>query len=237
MDPNKQLDELFQELKKVDRTARAKQDTLQKIRARVHKKKKFQFAPAFISFAMLAIAAILFLTYNTAGAPLLESQFSGNTASELNEQTIQYVLEQEFNGPNREFIQFKKNPANLLLEEDDPSATEVSGAVDLQAFLKNTYGAQFSESGFENFVPYAFFYHLGEESSSYQISLSTVEIMQSNDDPAHYAIDFKVHFTNGMGISKDYAMTGTAEFAEEGKLQDIIFEDTEGLSVTILENI
>lgn len=237
MDPKKQLDELFQELKKVDRTARAKQDTLQKIKVRVHKRKKVHFAPAFISFAMLAIAAILFLTYNTAGSPLLESQSGGNKISKLNEQTIQYVLEQEFNGPNREFIQYKKNPASLLTKEDDASAAEVSDAVDLQEFLQNTYSARFSESGFENFVPYAFFYHLGEESSNYQISLSAVEITQRSDDPAHYDIDFKVHFTNGMGISKDFAMAGTAQFAEEGKLQDIIFEDTEGLSVTILENI
>lgn len=237
MDPNKQLDELFEELKKVDRTTRAKQDTLQKIKARVHKRKKIHFAPAFISFAMLAIAAILFLTYNTAGSPLLDGQSGGNTTSKLNEQTIQYVLEQEFNGPNREFIHFKRNPANILTEEDDASAAEVSEAADLQEFLKNTYSAKFSESGFENFVPYAFFYHLGEESSSYQISLSAVEIMQDSNSPVQYTFEFNVHFTNGMDISEDFAMTGTAEFAEEGKLQDIVFEDTEGLSVTILENI
>lgn len=232
MDPNKQLDELFQELKKVDRTSAAKQETLQKLQARVHKKKKFHFAPAVISFAMLAIAAVLFLTYNTADSPLLERQSGGTAESELNEQTIQYVLEQEFNGPNREFIQYKKNPASLPANEDDASE-----AVDLQEFLQNTYGAQFSESGFENFVPYAFFYHLGEESSSYQISLGTVEIMQRGDNPAQYTFEFDVHFTNGMEISEDFIMAGTAEFAEEGKLQDITFEDIEGLSVTILENI
>ncbi|CEG22636.1 hypothetical protein BN1080_01567 [Planococcus massiliensis] len=69
MDPNKQLDDFFQQMKDVGRSPKARQESLAKLRERLQKKKKFHLAPAFISFGMLIVAALLFLTWSTAPAP------------------------------------------------------------------------------------------------------------------------------------------------------------------------
>lgn len=232
MDSNKQLDELFQQMKKVDRSAKAKQDGLEKLKARVHKKKKFHLAPAFISFAMISIVVILFMTYSTNDSPLLDGQSSTDNRVIANEQTIQKVLEQEFTGPNKQFIQLKMHPTPLSDETGN-----LSDPMDLHGFLKDTYGSYFTESGFEQFVPYAFFYHLGEETAAYEISLGDVEIIQEENAPSHYTFTFEVNFVNGIGVSQKFPMSGQAVFAEEGILKEIVFEDIDGLSVTILENI
>lgn len=235
MDPNKQFDDLFQQMKKVDRSPKDRQESLAKLRARVQKKKKFHLAPAFISFAMLLIAALLFMTLNTE-VPGHEGQSGVNKPSEIEQRTIHYVLSQEFNGPNKQFIKLKTNPATISDEEAIPSNDGLE-TIYLYEFLENTYGPYFTESGFENFVPYAYFYHLGEESSSYQFTLGKVDIEKSKEAPSQYELKFEVNFTNSIGVSQNFPMTGIAEFAENGKLQDIEFEDPEGLSVTILENI
>lgn len=235
MDPNKQLDDLFQQMKEVDRSKKARQEGLVKLRARVQKKKRFHLAPAFISFGMLIVAALLFLTFTTGESPAPDSQSGVGTPNEMEERAITHVLNEEFNGPNKEFIKLKTNPANVLTGSS--TSAEDSDTVFLYEFLEKTYGPYFTESGFDNFVPYAYFYHLGEESSSYQFTLGSVEIKKTNDAPSQYQIDFQVRFTNSFGVSENFPMKGIAKFGGGGKLQDIEFEDPEGLSVTILENI
>ncbi|CEG22635.1 hypothetical protein BN1080_01566 [Planococcus massiliensis] len=145
------------------------------------------------------------------------------------------MLNEEFNGPNKEFIRLKTNPANVLGKGS--ASSEDSEAVYLYEFLEKTYGPYFTSSGFDQFVPYAYFYHLGEESSSYQFRLGAVEIEKTQDAPSQYELEFQVEFTNSFGVSESFPMMGMAKFGDGGKLQNIEFEDPQGLSVTILENI
>lgn len=235
MNSNKKLDELFDQLKQVDRSDKARQDSLIKLQTQIHKKKRIHWLPTFISGAMLAIIAMLFLAYNTEGSPPVEGQSA--EFQDANEHTIQYVLEQEFTGPDEEFILSEKNSANALLDSDGSPELPGTQAIDQDEFLKNTYKTYFTVNGFERFMPYAFFYHLGGVPSAYEMSLGQVDIVQNEQDPAQYDISFVVHFTNSSGTDLDFLMSAKASFAEAGILEDITFEDDEGLSIAILENI
>jgi len=201
MEPSKEFDELFEEMKDGQRSMEAKRNTWLSLKSRIEAKRKRTIFPAFISLAIVAIASFLFITFTNPS----ETEQSAEPLS--NEEIIRAVLEREYNGPDMELLRLMNNWMNLQSETDAQNQEEYDQLLeskeytDIKEYYQNTFGAYFSEgvlaSSTNANLIFKYDHHL--ENSGIEMHLENVEIKQEKDHPNIYRPVIEVSLTNSQG--------------------------------------
>lgn len=201
MEPSNEFDELFEEMKDVKRSEKAKHNTWIALKDRMAKKRKRPIFPAFISLAIIAIASLLFLTF----ANPLESEKSAKPLS--NEEAIMAVLEKEYNGPDKELIRLKNDWFNLQSNTDTKNQEEYDQLLqskeykDYIDYYFTTFGEYFTEDELKHVISsvLVFKYNHYLEDTDLEIHLENVDIKQEKDYPNIYRPIIEVSLTNRQG--------------------------------------
>lgn len=144
---------------------------------------------------------------------------------------ITTVLEKEFNGPDKKYLQITKDIEENMIK-DDVQAYE-DGAPELAAYddyVETTYGDYFTENGYSSFKPFAFYYH---STNDYEIKTESIKVDQSSSNEDNYSFAVKVNYENGSE-TKEYEITGSAICPEEGKIGKISFDENEDMMQQIM---
>lgn len=232
MEPSKEFDELFQEMRIVERSHEARRTSLMKIHNRLSKKKNHT-VPIFLTLILVA-ASIFLIVF------LVNPNFNENQAGVIDkekkdsENSIQKVIEKEFTAPDKEYVNLFKEMANKeLINPNEPAIKEREA---LQAYKEETYQDYFTENGLINFISStpAFFYH--REGKKYELNVKEIEIHQEKDQPTIYKFTFQVILEEGNGETSTYNFKGEAICPEEGKIGKIMYgDDMSVLSTRLLE--
>lgn len=200
MEPSKEFDELFKEMKDVERSNEAKHNTWLAVKERMEKKKR-RVLPAIISLALVAIASFLIFTYS------IPSETEQSTEPLSNEEVIRAVLEREYNGPDREILRLHDNWMNLQSDTETKNQEEYDQLLeskeytDLMDYYQTTFGAYFTENMLENAIRMnrVFKYNHYLEDTDLEMHLENVEIKQEKDYPNIYRPIIEVSLTNSKG--------------------------------------
>ncbi|SES17958.1 hypothetical protein [Psychrobacillus sp. OK032] len=201
MEPSKEFDELFEEMKDVKRSEEARRNTWLALKTRLEAKRKPNIIPAFISLAIVAIASFLFITF------LNPSETEKSAEPLSNEEVIKAVLEREYTGPDMELLRLIDNWLNLQSKTDAKNQEEYDQLLkskeytDIQDYYQNTFGAYFSEGVLASLINsnliFKYDYHL--DNSGIEMHLENVEIKQEKDHPNIYRPVIEVSLTNNQG--------------------------------------
>ena len=225
MDRSKEFDELFQEMKRIDRSDESRRTSLLKLKSKAEKK-RFNVVPVFISIIVVAMACLLVFV-------LVDPAPEKNLAVDIpledkNKAAIRTVLEKEFTGPNEEYLVIVED---LRRQQIDPTYEGYVGQEQptddtaWRAFAKETYGDYFTENGLENFLMAtpAFMYQWDD--LDYQLSIDDIKVTQSENSnaPKNYSFTAKVTYKFKNGETKLYELKGEAICSEEGKIGKIFY--------------
>ncbi|TQR06761.1 hypothetical protein [Psychrobacillus soli] len=201
MEPSNEFDELFEEMKDVERSREAKQNTWLSLKSRIEAKRKRNIFPAFIALAIVAIASFLFLTFSNPS----ETEQSAEPLS--NEEVIRAVLEIEYNGPDRELLRLMNDWMKLQSEtvtnnqEEYDQLLESKEYKDYINYYPATFGEYFSEGVLASLINanlvFKYDHHL--EDAGIEMHLENVEIKQEKDHPNIYRPIIEVSLTNSEG--------------------------------------
>ncbi|MFS0781723.1 hypothetical protein [Bacillus sp. 1P06AnD] len=231
MDPSKEIDKLFKEMRHIERSQDARKQSLMNIQNKLSKKKR-HLAPIFISISLIALSFfILFLLTDQF------SHFDTNNAVrhvKTNPEVIRTVIEKEFTAPDNKYIQLFNEVGNKELKNPNTMAEKEREA--LQRYAEEKYKPFFSEGGFMRFLNStpAFFYQRGD--IDYKLTVKNIEISQDNKLPTLYSFTFIVDLKETNGDVTSFEFHGEATCLEKGKLDSIMFTDgMNGLSSQLLD--
>ncbi|MDI2586629.1 hypothetical protein OR571_05650 [Psychrobacillus sp. NEAU-3TGS] len=201
MEPSKEFDELFEEMKEVKRSEKAKHNTWLALKDKIETKRKRTIFPAFISLAILAIASFLFLTFWN----LSETEKSAEPLS--NEEVIKAVLEREYNGPNMDISQLMNDWMDLQSETETQNQEDYNQLLESKEYkdFMNYYPATFGEFFTENMLTNAiranlvFKYNHNLIDNNIEMHLEKFKIIQEEDHPNIYRPIIEVSLTNSEG--------------------------------------
>lgn len=201
MEPSKEFDELFEEMKEVKRSEKAKHNTWLALKDKIETKRKRTLFPAFISLAIIAIASFLFITF------LNPSETEKSAEPLSNEEVIKAVLEREYNGPNMEISQLMNDWMDLQSEtetqnqEDYDQLLESKQYKDFMNYYPATFGEYFTENMLTNAIRtnLVFKYNHYLIDNDIEMHLEKVKITQEKDHPNIYRPVIEVSLTNGEG--------------------------------------
>lgn len=201
MDPTKEFDKLFEEMKDVRRSENAKRNSWLAIKGRMETKRKRPIVPAFISLAILAIASFLIITY------INSSESEQATHSISNEEVIQAVLEREYNGPDMEISRLQDEWWDLQSETETKNQEEFDQLLqskkytDFMDYYSTTFGDYFTENMLKNAISlnmiFKYNYHL--INNSIEMHLENVKVVQEKEHPNIYRPIIEVSLTNKEG--------------------------------------
>lgn len=200
MEPSKEFDELFADMKNVERSNEARRNTWLAVKGRMEKKKRRVF-PAIISLAIVAIASFLIITY------LMPSEPEQTAKSLTNEEVIMAVLEREYNGPDEELERLMQEWFDLQSKTNAESQEEYDKLLDSKEYkdYMNYYYSSFSEYFTENELKQAintvmvFKYNHDLLDKDISIHLEKVQIEQEKDHPNIYRPIVEISLTNSKG--------------------------------------
>lgn len=201
MEPSKEFDELFQEMKEVNRSQEARQNTWLALKNRIQTKRRRKVFPAIISLAIVAIASFLIITYS------LPSETEQSAEPLSNEEVIREVLETEYNGPDREYLRLMSNWMNLQSETETNNQEEYDQLLeskeyrDFMNYYQTTFGEYFTNNMLTNAISrvLVFKYHYLLEDRDLEMQLENVKIIQEKDHPTIYRPIIEVSLTNSKG--------------------------------------
>ncbi|WP_342598822.1 hypothetical protein MHB48_15320 [Psychrobacillus sp. FSL H8-0483] len=201
MEPSKEFDELFEEMKDVERSDEARRNTWLALKGRMETKRKRNIFPAFISLAIVAIASFLFITFSNPS----ETEQTAEPLS--NEEVIRAVLEREYNGPDMEFLGLINDWMNLQSRTEAKNQEEYDQLLESKEYkdYMNYYQTTFGEYFTENMLTKAinsvlvFKYHYYLEDTDIEMHLENVDIKQEKDHPNIYRPVIEVSLTNSQG--------------------------------------
>lgn len=217
MDPSKELDALFKEMQNSNRSNEARQNSWIKIQSKVGKSKKRYIAPIFVSLVMVAVAFFLVISLINQSPDSTNQLATEVDSGNKNKAAIRAVLEKEFTGPDEEYL--------LRLEEmfehqEDPSYEVYVGR--LQDYIEEIYSSYFTESGLDSFTRTtpAFAYHFLGRDYDYQINISEIEVVQSDNPntPKSYSFTGLVEYEDKVGETSQFEVQGEAICSEDGKI-------------------
>ncbi|MFJ7827625.1 hypothetical protein [Psychrobacillus sp. NPDC096623] len=201
MEPSEKFDELFEEMKAVDRSGEAKQNTWLALKDRLETKRKNNLFPAFISLAIIAIASFLVFTY------INPSETEQSAQSLSNEQVIKAVLEREYNGPDMEISRLLNNWWDLQSSTKTETQEEYDQLLqskennDFMNYYQTTFGEYFTENMLSNAISsnLVFKYNHYLIDHDIKMNLESVQINQEKDHPNIYRPTIEVSLTNSQG--------------------------------------
>lgn len=150
---------------------------------------------------------------------------------------IRTVVENEFTGPNDEYVRLQKD-IDMKMEElmSKPPGSVIGASPDgtlewkaYEEFVEKTYKPYFTDNAFEKLLPtnFAFNYqHLlttKDDASSYELRVSDIVIKQEKEHPTIYRFTFEVQFVNSAGETSTHQLKGEAICPLEGKIGRIQF--------------
>lgn len=201
MEPSKEFDKLFEEMKDVERSDEARSNTWLALKKRMQTKRKRKFFPAIISLAVVAIASFLIITYS------LPTETEQSTKPLTNEEVIMAVLEREYNGPDRELFRLINNWLDFQSKTVAKSQEEYDQLLkskeytDMMDYYKTTFGEYFTEDMLTNAIysVMVFKHNYYLEDTDIEMHLENVEIKQEKDHPNIYRPIIEVSLTNSKG--------------------------------------
>ncbi len=153
-------------------------------------------------------------------------------------ETIQAVIEKEFNGPDKKYMELWD--AATATQTGDMSQEEYDAWMETPEYkayinyMKDTYSPYFTENAYDIFSRSgAFYYSFSDQ--EYKITTSDIQINQSENEDTFYNFTFNVTYENDNGETSDYRFDGNAIVPKEGKIGKIQFNDKDGLSQKITE--
>ncbi|SDO03936.1 hypothetical protein SAMN05518871_109170 [Psychrobacillus sp. OK028] len=201
MKPSKEFDELFEEMKAVERTLEAKKNTWLALKDRLETKRNRNIFPVFISLAIIAIASFLVFTYINP----TETEQSAQPMS--NEQVIKAVLEREYNGPDMEISRLLnewwdlQSSTKAETQEEYDQLLESNEYKGFMNYYQTTFGDYFTENMLSNAISsnLVFKYNHYLIDNDIKMNLENVQINQEKDHPNIYRPLIEVSLTNSQG--------------------------------------
>lgn len=142
-------------------------------------------------------------------------------------ETIERVLELQFNGPDEEFLEAMWNPANKQIV----NGVEVNEAFEQQ--VDDKYGAYFTDSELDQFMRVFGTYFPGlADIYGYELRLEDVDIELSETVANRYLFTAEVAFQKKGGKEQRAEVGGVVLFStvQEGKIGKFTYTDDQGLS-------
>lgn len=140
---------------------------------------------------------------------------------------IERVLEQQFNGPDEEFLKAMWNPANKQIVD----GVEVNAAFEQQ--VEEKYGEYFTDQELDQFMRVFGTYFPGlADIYGYELCLDEVEIELSETTANRYTFTAEVAFQKAGGKEQHAEVKGVVLFSnvQKGKIGKFTYTDDEGLS-------
>lgn len=158
--------------------------------------------------------------------------------ADKNKQAIQAVIETEFNGPDKKYVELWDTATETqtaeMNQEEYNAWLETPEYKNYMNYMEEAYLPYFTENGYETFInTSAFSYSFSD--AEYKINTSDIEINQSDNEPTLYNFTFTVNYENEDGDANDYNFEGNTLVPQEGKIGKIHFGDKDGLIQTIRE--
>lgn len=212
--------------------------------------KGFRFATSFVLFAIILAAGYLFLSETilqendgmspgTAPeeSPVLTDEEKVDV--EKSQETIQAVIEEEFNGPDEKYKELREAAMeaqeNVATQEEFDALQQTPVWEGYTNYMAETYAAYFTENGYEKFLTAtpAFMYSGFE--GDYELTASAIKISQHEHNEKMFQFTFVVDYKNGDEEAASYHFEGEALAAEDGKIEQLQFLDKDGLLTTLNE--
>lgn len=180
------------------------------------KSKKIAFGILFLIFASLLIVGC-----SADGA-------EAEKTVDKSEQAIRTVIEKEFNGPDEKYKELWNASMEAQISDeysDDYEAYLESPEYQaLMSYTEETYAPYFTENGYDAFINTAAFMYSGFD-YDYELSTSTIEVVQSENEKTLYNFTFQVEYMDENGESSQFDFQGNAIAPEEGKIGKIEYLD------------
>ena len=201
MDPSKEFDKLFEDMKDVERSENAKRNTWLALKERMETKRKRNIVPAFISLALVAIASFLLFTY-------IDSSETEQSAQAIaNEKIIRAVLEIEYNGPDMELDRLRndwwnlQSSANTETQEEYEQLLESKENKDFMNYYQKTFGDYFTEHTLNAVINtnLIFKYNHLLIDNDITMQLESIKVVQEKEYPNIYRPVIEVSLTNSQG--------------------------------------
>ncbi|MER2262679.1 MAG: hypothetical protein ABS934_11770 [Psychrobacillus sp.] len=198
MEPSKEFDELFEEMKHVERSNEARRNTWLAIKERTEKKKRRMF-PAILALAAIAIASY-FLIANV----MVPSETEQTAQPLTNEEVIMAVIEKEYNGPDMELerllrawfeLQSKTPTKN---QEEYDKLLESKESTDFTNYYHKSFGEYFTKDMMEQAISTGLVFKYNSQliDSDIDMQLEKVQIKQDKDHPTIYRATVEVSLSN-----------------------------------------
>lgn len=238
MEPSKEFDELFEEMKNVERTEEAKENTWLSLKAKIETKRKRHILPMFISLAIVAIAYFLVITF------INPSETEQATLALTNEEVIKAVLEKEYNGPDMEISRLLNDWWNLQsttkteTQEEYDQLLESKEYKDFMNYYQTTFGEYFTDNMLTNAISsnLVFKYHHYLIDNGLEMHLENVKIVQEKDHPNIFRPIIEVSLTNSEGQKIFHTLREEFIFStsEPGKIGRYnITQDGDGINLRV----
>jgi len=150
-----------------------------------------------------------------------------------NIELIQGYLEYELTTPNKEAIQAHNELWKWVEKQNQAS---VPFSKEYSAYLKDSYGPYFSESGYDKLVrTYVLMFHLAADKYDYQTTVSKIVIEQNKDTPTNYYFTVYIEYEKKGEDKVDAEITGIA-ILRPGGIEEIKYLGDKKMLRTLLSD-
>lgn len=173
---------------------------------------------------------IVFMTLIMSISGFLISGCSQDETGDPNKVVIQEVLELQFTGPDKEFIDLLWNPKYKIVENGAERNSE------LDKYIEEAYGEYFTESELDSFMrAFGTTYQSFADSSGYTLQFKEASIEQNEQAPNRYTFIAKVGYQKDGDEEKIANVEGLVLFStkEEGKIGKFQYGNDNALSVIL----
>lgn len=212
----------------------------------------FKFTSSLVLCSILIVAGVLFLSQNilqndsglTTGTNTGEETTlvaSEEIDVEKTKETIQAVIEEEFNGPDKKYKELSEAAMeaqnNIETQEEFDALQETPIWQDYTDYMVDTYASYFTENGYDLFLTATPAFIYSDFDGDYNLTASDINISQNKNNLNMFQFTFQVDYENANGEVQSYSFEGEAIASEEGKIEKLQFLDKDDLLAEMNEDI
>lgn len=176
-------------------------------------------------FGALSAKRILYVCLAIMGAVLMTA-----CSKDKNEENLRKVLEQMYNGPDKELVELSMEEPTINESEIKDGETGVASIKEWVFFdkLEELYQPLFTEEAYQSLLEERelYKYHLEAWDNKYTLKTDSININQSKTDKTKYEFTVQVKYTPETGDAKTIDIQGTSQFSEDGKINYLkVFSD------------